>query len=233
MLTTGGSAQSIELGPGTGRARLTSRRLDGSRNVPTYVVVLCDGRATGSATFNTDSASETSHEVGYSGASCRAKVSAGAVTGGSQRISVRLDGKQAMGGSKPVVVRQPWSSALVTSSRDFGLTVPAGSSGLLGVQITGCTSKNAAGGGDTDATITDGCAGAMQPGGSSTVLVEVYSAGARVASRQATISYARHHDNVSLVVPNVPSGAVTVRVSVLGGAPVLVHGPGTTFVGAV
>lgn len=232
-VTSGGSAVVVGTVSGTGYLDLTTKKLGGAYNVPTYAIALCDGKVTGSATFNTDSTSNIVHTMAFSGKSCTIKVNTGAMSAGrpKQNISATISNIRKVAGATPVVIRQPWNTRRVVATSDFTVKTPSSSTGLLGLQVTGCTSKaGKSGGGDTDSTITDGCWGYMKPGGSSTVSVQVLSGGKVIASKSQYVSYTRHHENIGIAVPKT-AGWITVRVKVTG-APVLVHGPGTSFVGA-
>lgn len=230
-MTTGTSAVLTTVS-GTGTVDVTTARLSGVRNARASVASVCDGYTTGAATFNIDSSKPVVHRVGFSGKSCKIKIDVQKVTGSQQSVSATAGNVRKVSGTS-VVVRQPWNTRLVKQSSDFWVVkTPSNSSGLLGLQVTGCTSKvttKGSGAGDSDSTITDGCYGNMRPGGSSTVTVQVYSGGKLLASTSRYVSYARHHDNIAIHVPKV-SGYLQVRVKV-SGAPVLVHGPGTTFIG--
>lgn len=232
-ITTGSASVNVATVSGTGYVGVTTKKMDGVRNVPTYVGVFCDGKASGSASFNTISTTNVTHLVGFSGKTCNIKVGAGAVTGGTQRIAVSVGTptKLSTGYTGSTVIRQPWNTRLVKQSSFFTITTPSNVRGLLGLQVTGCTSKAAkGGGGDSDATITDGCWGSMVPGGSSTVNVVVKDrTGSIVGNTTRVVSYDRHHENIAIALPKT-TGWLTVTVKVTG-APILVHGPGTSYVG--
>lgn len=232
-ITTGSASATVATVSGTGYVGVTVKKVGGVRNVPTYVAVFCDGKASGGASFNTISTSNVTRVVGFSGKTCNIKVAAGAVTGGKQRIAVSVGKptKVSTGYTGSTVIRQPWNTRLVKKSSAFTVKTPSNVRGLLGLQVTGCTSKAPkSGGGDTDATITDGCWGSMVSGGSSTVTVTVKDKTGKVVGKTTrAVSYARHHENIAIALPKT-CGWLTVTVQVTG-APILVHGPGTSYVG--
>lgn len=232
-LSAGGDTVTVAAVSGTGSLELGFQRTSSSAapNLPTYVSAICDGRSVYSGAFNVTTAGPVVQDVPFSGPSCVIKVKIAQPstnwTGTSSAVTVTEGEPTTLDSGNPVTVEAGWTTIAVHSSDTFTLDVPDGFTGVVSVKMTACSSR----GGTSDESRQFACGDLVEKDVGSSGRITITDADDTVAETAFDISPETHHDMISLDVADV-DGDLTLRIDHAGGSAVLVHGPGTSAVGA-
>lgn len=232
LVVAGEDSQTIAQYSGSGFLSLKLFRdtMSAAPNIPTYVSVICDGSSVYSGAYNsTDDA--ITRLVPYAGQDCRVKVKSDYPSkrwsGSYNAVRVVVEDGQRFSGT-PSVHKAKWITRAVSSHDSFHFESLPGMNGILSLKVTACSSS----GGTSDPSASYACGNLVQKNvGSSFWVTLKDGAGRTLYSGQHTVSASRHHDMISIPVTSA-DGSVDVDISYASGSPVLIHGPGSSFVGA-